>query len=163
MKTLLTLLVFLGPLGLIDNGTAEKTNEASLALTSDSLALVPKGAAVEMVAIRELTLKEGVDPEVFKKFVVEELGASFNQYVPGAKFLIMKGERGKNIGKYVCVIVFDSIHTRNLYWPEPDKPPSKVWEAILAASGGAIDRNLEKVGNYVAGFDQYTDYVSIER
>ena len=62
-----------------------------------------------VVALREVTLKAGVDPAEFERFVAEEFTPAFKQYVPGVRAFVMKGIRGDRTGGYTFALVFDWI------------------------------------------------------
>lgn len=134
MKTLLSLLILLVGVVLIGSWTTEISDDAKQTSAANLLTLPNDVGTGEVLGIRELTLKEGVDPKDFENFVTEEYLPSFRQHFPGVKLMVVKGERGKDLEKYLYVMIFDSIHERNMYWPEPDQN-SKVLEVIMETSG----------------------------
>ncbi len=160
MKTLLTLLLSLAVVAILASWSAWESTEGPSAPTPEFLTTDQAAGTGVMVAIRELTLKEGVDPKAFESFVTDELIPTLRQHIPGAKALVVKGERGTNVGKYLFLWLFDSIHTRNLYFPEPDQA-SNVWQAVMEASGGAIEQMFNRLNEYAEERD-FTDYVAIE-
>lgn len=161
MKTLFTLLLSLTVVALMVGWSAGESTDIPSAPPPEVLTPVPAVSPGMLVAIRELTLKEGVDSKVFEKFITDEFIPTMRRHVPGAKALVVRGERGKHVGKYLYLWVFDSMHIRNLYFPGPDQP-SKVWQAVAEASGGAIEQMLNRMDEYAEGTDEYTDYVAIE-
>ncbi len=128
----------------------------------------PAVHAGDVVALRAVTLKAGGDPAEFERFAVEELSPTFDQYVPGVKAFLLKGNRGDRKGGYLFVLIFDSINTRNFYFPSrgsgefnmPEEPLS-LWRPgqrvimdrllgyVVALGGGAT---VEHTGGF-------TDYV----
>lgn len=116
-----------------------------------------------MVAIRDVTLKPGVDATAFERFVAREYVPNASLFWPGARVMVAKGERGKNVGKYLLLYVFDSKNVRDLYWPKPDEY-SPTFESIVEAYGGvdAFMELEEKFAQYAEISEDYTDYAAIE-
>lgn len=163
MKTMLTLLCGLGIAGMAMTYPATKSAEVT---TVQSLATVSEIAAAdgsEVIAIRYLTLKDGVEAAAFERFAVEEYVPAINTYLPGVRAWIAKGERGTNVGGYVLVSFFESLHTRNYYFPDPDaEEMSEASQMAVDASGGLLQEVTDELTTYTDGFNEYTDYVVIE-
>lgn len=118
--------------------------------------------SVEAFSFRPITLKEGIEPEAYEK-VIKEF-PSVEGLIPGVKFLLMKGDRGINKGKYIGLWVYDSVNTRNFYFPEEGE---SLWEAWMGASGGLLQQMMDKMRKYVQPTDpstrgDVTDYVAIK-
>ena len=54
----------------------------------------------QVIAYRDLILKNDIDLQAFEKFVREEFTPTFEQFVPGVTALIVKGERGTKLGGF---------------------------------------------------------------
>jgi hypothetical protein len=146
--------------GLILNGTVVSAQDAQ---TVGSSAAPERGimGAGEVVAIRHLTLKKKTDPGAFEKFVAEEYAPAYQKFVPGVRALILKADRGENVGKYIHVYIFDSVHTRDLYFPA-GKPMSEIGVRVFKP----VSEAYSKLEQYVKGApgsssDKFTDYVAI--
>ena len=117
--------------------------------------------AGEVIAIRHLTLKKKTDPDAFERYVAEVYVPAYQKFVPGVRALILKADRGKNAGKYIHVYIFDSVHTRDLYFPA-GKPMSEIGVQVFKP----VDEEYSKLEQYVKGApgsssDNFTDYVVI--
>lgn len=163
MKTFITALLSLTALAMLASWAAGESTEASSASTPELLTTVPAAQDGALVAIRELTLKEGADPEAFEEFVADEYVPAMRRHLPGVRAMVVKGERGTDVGQYLYLWLFDSIHTRDLYFPEPDQP-SELWQTVVEASDGAVEQMDNRLSEYVEaeGMEEYTDYVAIE-
>ena len=70
--------------------------------------------------IHVVKLNEGITTEFFEEFVTEEfLPALPLESTPGVKVYLLKGDRGDSIHKYIRMFEFDSVETRDRYFPEP--------------------------------------------
>ena len=115
----------------------------------------------EVIAIRHLTLKKEADSGAFEQYVAEEYTPAYQKFVPGVRALILKADRGKNAGKYVHVYIFDSVNTRDFYFPA-GKPMSGVGLQVF----GPVEELYSKLEQYAEGTpgsssDNFTDYVAI--
>lgn len=115
-----------------------------------------------IVAVREVTLKEGIDPVAFETFAVEEFTPVFEQQVPGVKAFIMKGNRGDKKGSYAYVLIFDSENTRDFYYPfehggEESVPSTS--ETLWLPARQAIYEELVKYVDGIGETKGYTDYL----
>ena len=63
--------------------------------TDESLS--PKVETGEVLGIRHVTLKEGVDSDEFERFFVEEYQPVYNERFPGLQFMLLKGDRGQDV------------------------------------------------------------------
>jgi hypothetical protein len=85
-----------------------------------------------------------VTPEQFERFAVSEfLPALRSLGAPGVEFGLLKGIRGPLTGEYQFMMIFDSVRTRDRYFPEetrasdelialiqPLRELSEVWEGL---------------------------------
>ncbi len=149
--------------GFVTSSTARDSTETSLAQASETLN-VDLDVAVEAFSFRPITLKEGVEPEAFEKFVKE--GPSFEGLIPGVKLLIMKGDRGLNKGKYINLWVYDSVSTRNFYFPteEGGTETEASMKAWLRVFEGLPQQWMQKLRQYIQPLEEapYTNYVAIK-
>lgn len=114
-------------------------------------------AGGKVLAIHQLTLKEGVNVAEFEAFILNELLPYYNK-VKGQKGDLAKGDRGIRTGKYAIILSFDSLADRNRIYP-PEGGISDDFEEILTGTEDLWD----KLGSYVEGdaFGNHTDYVTI--
>ena len=146
--------------GLILNGAVVSAQDAQTGGSSTP----PESAitdAGEVIAIRYLTLKKKTDPGAFEQYVAEEYAPAYQKFVPGVRALILKADRGKNVGKYIHLYIFDSVNTRDLYFPA-GKPMSEIGVQVFKP----VDELYSKLEQYVKGApgsssDNFTDYVVI--
>ena len=115
-----------------------------------------------VVAVREVTLKEGIKPAEFETFAVEKFTPVFEQQVPGVKAYIMKGNRGDKKGSYAYVLIFDSENTRDFYYPfehggEESVPSTS--EQLWLPAREAIYTDLVKYVDGIGETKGYTDYL----
>jgi hypothetical protein len=96
--------------------------------------------------LHRVRLRPGVDPAEFERFALSEfLPALQALHAPGVEFALLKAERGVEAGAYQFLMVFDSVETRDRYFPEesrasgellaliqPLRALSEVWERLSA-------------------------------
>lgn len=162
MKTLLIATMLLGFISI----HAEKEPETTVSDVSDHLNSTKARPLVispgNVVAIRELTLKPDVKPEDFERFVNEEFTPTFEEQVPGVKAYILKGERGDKKGQYSFALIFDSINTRDYYYPFEHGGEASVPKTAEPLWMPARKVVFEKLAEYVEDIGEqrgYTDYV----
>ena len=112
----------------------------------------------KVLRIRYCTLKQGVEPQEFERFVTEEFNPLMNEFFPGMPVIIMKGDRGPDAGQYI-VVWESSLHVRNFYMPEPDKFSDAV--SAIGESYGDLGQQVQKHFNELAERTEFTDYVAI--
>ena len=107
----------------------------------------------EMVSLREVTLKDGVDPINFHNLAdiateqIEDLSRGIHTW-------FWKGNRGKRSGKYLHTWGFDLKASRDYYFPSEGGGAPQM-EALMAKVQMPGNVNL---GDFVEGLDTYTDY-----
>lgn len=122
-------------------------------------ALAQSSRAGEVVAIRELELRTGVDLADFERFTTGTYNPGWEGAVPGMRGYIAKGDRGAQKGSYALVLIFDSEKTRNAIFPKEGGGPSESftasWQRPLS-----LNKQLEK---YIepGALSVYTDYVAL--
>ena len=158
MKTLLTL-ALVCCLAFIFASHTNKSNADSPGLLPTEAMFTDPG---NIVAVRDITLKEGVSIEDFEKFAVEEFSPVFEQQVPGVKAFIMKGNRGDKKGSYSYVLIFDSTNTRDFYYPFEhggEKSVPATSEKLWLPARKAIYEELVKYVDGIGETEGYTDYI----
>jgi hypothetical protein len=114
-------------------------------------------AGGEVVAVRELQLKAGVDAAQFEQFVRATYNPGWATAVAGLRGYIAKGDRGAQKGTYALFLVFDSQQTRDAIFPKEGGGAAAAFTAKLQAPT-ALNQQLEK---YLepGSLSVYTDYV----
>ena len=112
-----------------------------------------------VLSMRAFELKSGVKPGDFENFVRTELADAMGKGADGLKMHIFKGDRGERKGAYILVWEFDSIATRDRFFPREGRgggPPfQEVWQRIKGA--------MSKFNSYVQERESYTDYVAVSK
>jgi hypothetical protein len=131
---------------------------AALALALP-LAAQSQPRTAELVAIRELQLKEGVDTADFERFVRTTYNPGWEGAVPQLKAYVAKGDRGEKKGSYALVLVFESAGARDAIFPKEGGGASEKYAPMLQKRF-ALNKELEK---YLepASLSVYTDYVAL--
>jgi hypothetical protein len=94
--------------------------------------------------LHRVHLRPGVEPAEFERFtLVEFLPALRALHAPGVEFALLKAERGARAGEYQFMMVFDSVESRDRYFPEetrtsdelvaliePLRALSEIWEGL---------------------------------
>lgn len=112
--------------------------------------------------IRSVTLKPGVDPTAFERFVVDEFVPKASRFYPGGEVVVVKSDRGEQVSNYLLFLNFDTKAIRDLYFPTPDSA-SPAFEKIMEAYGGRDTlQGLFDAFKEYAEIGAYTDYVAIE-
>ena len=111
----------------------------------------------KVFAIHYFDLKPGANAAAFEAYVAATPFPS----LPGWKTHIVKGERGERKGKYGVIHEFDSVETRNHYFPAEGGEPSPEFLQLMSspemqAASQQWDSFAPSLGNTV-----YTDYVVI--
>ena len=131
--------------------------------TADSaLAQSPRAGTGEVLSIRELRLKPGVDPAEFERFVKETYNPRFEQlHFPGWRGYILKADRGTRKGSYIHVYAVESERTRNAFFPTEEGVLSEKSAPLAAELLEEVRRLNQELERYVepGWHDVYTDYV----
>jgi hypothetical protein len=128
------------------------------ALVVPALALQGQGLG-EVVAVRELELRAGVEPAQFESFVTGTYNPGWQAAVPGLRAYIAKGDRGVHKGAYALVLIFDSQKTRDAIFPKEGGGASERFAPVLQKAF-ALNKELEKFLE-PASLSVYTDYVAL--
>ena len=102
----------------------------------------------------EILLHTGAKDEDLRKFIIEE--ASSLIPLPGLEFRLLKGERGDREGKYMVLMEYETVETRNRFSPHPDV----VSDEVKRMPGSAAF--MERWQSLIAR-SMYTDYVEVEK
>jgi hypothetical protein len=112
-----------------------------------------------VLSMRVFELRPGVKAEAFEGFVRTELAEAVGKGTGGMRMHIFKGDRGEHKGAYILVWEFDSVATRDRYFPREGRgsgqPFQEVWKRIKGAMG--------KFNSYVQEQESYTDYVAVSK
>jgi len=113
----------------------------------------------EVVAVRELQLKAGVDGAQFERFVRDTYNPGWEAAVPGLKAYVGKADRGAQKGSYALIFVFDGEKTRDAMFPKEGGGASPTFAPLLKGPS-ALNQELEK---YLepGSLSVYTDYVAM--
>jgi hypothetical protein len=68
------------------------------------------------LGIVEITLNDGVSPEEYERFVVEELKAA--PQIPETSVRFFKPDRGAPTGTYIGIVEVPDVEIRNRLWPQ---------------------------------------------
>ncbi len=113
----------------------------------------------QVLALSNFAVKDDVDHAAFEKFVREEFNPAWEAHVPGAQYLIWKGDRGVREGEYLAVYNFDTLERRDFYFPQEDAGPypeaDKATEPILPI--------INRYQDMLSAQRVYTDYVLVGR
>ena len=119
----------------------------------------PSRGTSEVIAVRELQLKAGVDTTQFERFVRATYNPAWDRAVPGMRAYIGKADRGAQKGTYALFIVFDGEKTRDDIFPKEGGGAAARFAAVMKAP---LALN-EELGKFLepGGLSVYTDYVAM--
>ncbi len=125
------------------------------------ISIVGVGRAQEAPApvygVHDIELGEGVDPAEFETYIVEKFVPAWKEPRNGMSMMVMKGDRGERKGKYQIVYVFDSVGTRDKFFPTETGDPSELFhetmEPVLEVMQGLSKFKIERTA--------FTDYAPV--
>jgi len=82
-----------------------------------------------------ITLRPGVTEGEFEQFLREWDPAA---PLPGTRPRILKGERGEGLGKYLMLNEFESVETRDRYFPSRNQASKEAEELMQSKSFQAL-------------------------
>jgi len=133
-----------------------------LPANEDAQFILPDGVGTGKVfGIHYYTLKQGVAPSAFEKFIADEWEPVVGELFPGIKMMIMKGERGSKIGHYIMVYDITSLYVRNFYWPSAGES-TDVANAIDEKCGDQCSQLWTRFDE-MAERTEWTDYVALTK
>jgi hypothetical protein len=112
-----------------------------------------------LFGLHEIELHSGVRPEDFERFVLEEVNR--NQLFPGVATRVLKGDRGDRKGKYLLMVEFESIESRDRLFPTPGQASEEAQRYL--ESTRAIWEKWATLGIVPGTSEITTDYVVVER
>ena len=124
-----------------------------------TFAQAPRAGTGEVIAVRELELKAGVDPAQFERFARATYNPGWEGVVPGLKAYIGKADRGASKGGYALILIFDGEKTRDAIFPKEGGGASPTFAPLLKGPF-ALNQELEKYLEPGA-LSVYTDYVAM--
>jgi hypothetical protein len=111
-----------------------------------------------LYGIHEIELHAGVKPEDFERFVVEVVNHS--QLLPGVTTHVLKGDRGEREGKYLVMLEFEDVESRDRFFPTPGQASEEAQRYL--ESTRAIGERWDTLGTGPGTTTAYTDYVVVE-
>jgi hypothetical protein len=130
----------------------------TLGSAASALAQAPTGDnARRVMALREVTLKNGASAQEFEKYFSEVYARTMAERIPGLQVYLLRGERGERQGKYVMVYELDSLARRNEYWPQPDVASERITQLTQNMPQFEFDKHLE-----AGSGNAYTDYLVLK-
>lgn len=117
-----------------------------------------------VIAINHNTfnLKNYADTERYENQVAKVINPIWQRHMPGIQWLVIKGDRGVNKGKYTNLGNIDTFERRNYYWPVPDADEYPVWAAALELLQAEIQSaNPDTFELIEATGRVYADYVLV--
>jgi hypothetical protein len=114
-----------------------------------------------LLGIHHFSLKDGVKPEDFERFIVEKWNPVMSDRFPGIHLMLVKGERNARDGEYLMVYDIQSVYVRDWYWPSSDEQ-TEASEAIWENCGEACSDVDERFAS-MAERTRWADYVELVR
>ncbi len=93
----------------------------------------PDPACFGLIGLFNLMLKDSSKAEEFEAFLKDEYNALTKDNFPGMRWLVLKADRGPQLGKYVGLVVFDTANRRDEYWPklgQRSEAFNKKWDEL---------------------------------
>ena len=107
----------------------------------------------KIYATHEMELRPGVSDEAFERYIAKD--SSFFGDLPGVVIHLLKGDRGGRVGKYMVLFEFDSVETRDRYWPASGEATDEIQRRLVASEQELWDRWAPPY--------PWTDYVEVTR
>ncbi len=114
---------------------------------------------LEFVAVHEIELKPGVNPEEFERFLLNDWLPPYNQ-LKGMNIYLTKGTRGTRNGKYAAIFTYDSIEDHHRIWPPSGEKSPEILE-IRSREGRHLQ--WEKLQAMFVYMETFTDYEVVHR
>ena len=109
----------------------------------------------KVFGLHEVVLHPGVSAAEFERFVLKEFIPGVNQ-LPGYQVHLLKGDRGARAGHYLLLQDFDSVETRDRYFPTPGQMSAAL--CLLIAPLQVVLDEWARLATSPA----YTDYVELD-
>lgn len=124
------------------------TNYVALPFSGKSIHVKPGNVVI--VYECEITPEEGMTPEEFEKFYVEEYGPSYMKHFQGTQFCVLKGERGERTGKYTELTVLKSMAEYNKWVTADGMLSEKAKQAF--SDMGEIQERMEPMYSWYRNY-----------
>ena len=106
-----------------------------------------------VVANWNFTLKSEIKSDRFETFMVEDYIPAFEKQFTGVNVILLMGDRGVKKGEYCVLLHFESIESRNEWWPQ-DGISSEKTKAATAKIKAQDDRL-----NSMITWESFTDWI----
>jgi len=157
---------FISPVFLAFFSAATVTSTTGVAPTGGSGSIMERdesSSTQRLLGIHHVSLRDGVTPQAFERFVVEDYNPVISHHIPGVHIMVMKGERNASgSGEYLVVWDVQSVDVRDWYYPTPDTV-SAALTAINEVCGETCTNLNNRLFNVLAEQTSYTDYVEVAR
>ncbi len=111
----------------------------------------------KVLGVHEIELKAGTTPEEFERFINEEF-LQMPSY-PGARYIVLKGVRGRRVDQYLLVFEFESLETFQRMTPR-EHEFEEAYQAFV--SSPPVKSVLERWRQLATlANPDYTDYVEL--
>ena len=107
-----------------------------------------------LLGVHTLELNEGVSPTQFEAFVSGPFTTLWREPIGGLQVRIQKADRGQDMGRYQAIWAFDSVATRDRYFPDSNTV-TDAWHETVGNKIKTVHDQLNKMCSAVA----FTDYV----
>ena len=111
----------------------------------------------KVYGIHTVELRPGVEPGEFEAFALGKFLPALNSLnAAGCEFHLLRADRGVREGKYIFMMIFNSIETRNRYFPRVDFASPELI---------ALIQPLHPMGDTWEGLSQRekTDYIQLDQ
>ncbi|UCF37673.1 MAG: hypothetical protein JSU96_02045 [Acidobacteriota bacterium] len=106
-----------------------------------------------LIAVREVTLREGRTAGDFENFVRTTFHPAMQRLEPDLQLVVMKGDRGVRSGQYLVVMNFKDVSTRDYYFETAEAEDYPIFQAALGADGKIYNQLFEFIES-----PTFTDY-----
>lgn len=111
--------------------------------------------AVPVYGVHDIELGDGVDSKEFESYVIEKFVPAWQESKNGLRMLVLKGDRGERKGKYQLVYAFDSVDTRDKFFPPETQRPSDLYRQTVASVADVM-QGLSKFNIQRKAFTDYS-------
>ncbi len=111
-----------------------------------------------VIGAHEIELVEGVDASEFENYVKQKFAPAWKKPRGGMRIVVVKGDRGARKNKYQLVFTFDSVETRNKFFPKEGGEASAEYLATVQPVGEEMEGLFKMI---VEQDGPYTDYIAL--
>ena len=112
-----------------------------------------------LYGVHDLELRPGVSAETFEDFVTGPYAEAWQKPIEGIGHIIVKGERGAEVGAYKLVIRFTPASLRDDYIPSPSQVSKFFREKVMPQMPAEINNRFRTMVRDTG----FTDYAPIEK